>query len=141
MTNAPIAVSPDIGEMHTKEHCFTQAEFNAFADLSGDDNPIHVDPVFSARTRFGKTVSHGMLLYSHLWSMIQSAYPGAVQLEQSIKFPAPTFTDENVLFEIEVTGVDQSGHIHLKTQASSLDRQTVGLEGSTIIEWSENSNA
>jgi acyl dehydratase len=42
---------------------FTQAEFDAFARLSGDDNPIHVDPEFSARTRFGRTVAHGMLLY------------------------------------------------------------------------------
>ena len=40
----------------------TQEEFDLFARISGDDNPIHVDPEFSARTRFGRTVSHGMLI-------------------------------------------------------------------------------
>lgn len=135
MTVSPQSASPQIGDKHSKQHCFSQAEFNAFADLSGDDNPIHVDPDFSARTRFGKTVSHGMLLYSHLWGMIQSAYPGAVQMQQAIKFPAPTFTEEQVLFEIEVTAIDEDGSIHLKTNASSPERETTGLEGNTIIEW------
>ncbi len=32
----------------------TQEEFDIFAHVSGDDNPIHVDPEFSARTRFGR---------------------------------------------------------------------------------------
>src|SRR5688500_2787 len=45
----------------------SQAEFDLFARISGDNNPIHVDPEFSARTRFGRTVSHGMLLYTVLW--------------------------------------------------------------------------
>ena len=35
---------------------FTQEDFNCFADINGDNNPIHVDPQFSARTRFGRTV-------------------------------------------------------------------------------------
>ena len=46
------------------ERTLTQQDFDLFAKLSGDSNPIHVDPEFSARTRFGKTVSHGMLLFS-----------------------------------------------------------------------------
>ena len=43
---------------------FGQRDFDRFAALSGDDNPIHVDPEFAGRTRFGRTVCHGMLLYS-----------------------------------------------------------------------------
>jgi len=41
----------------------TQRDFDRFAELSGDDNPIHVDPAFAARTRFQKPVAQGMLLY------------------------------------------------------------------------------
>ena len=43
---------------------FSQADFHRFARLSGDHNPIHVDPDYAAGTRFGATVSHGMLLFS-----------------------------------------------------------------------------
>ncbi|MCT4656174.1 MAG: MaoC/PaaZ C-terminal domain-containing protein [Cohaesibacter sp.] len=133
--------SPVVGDKQTKLFCFSQQDFNAFADLSGDDNPIHVDPDFSAKTRFGKTVSHGMLLYSHLWGMIQLAYPGAVQMEQVIKFPAPTFTEEEVLFEIEITEVDDKGQLHLITRASTPSRGTVGLEGASVIAWEGAPNA
>ena len=47
-------------------HTFAQADFDEFARLSGDDNPIHVDPDYSSTTRFGRTVAHGMLPFSVL---------------------------------------------------------------------------
>ncbi|NDJ34144.1 MAG: hypothetical protein GYB64_05715, partial [Chloroflexi bacterium] len=53
-----------IGTVIERKRTFTQADFDLFAELSGDDNPIHVDPTFSARTRFGRTAAHGMMLYS-----------------------------------------------------------------------------
>jgi acyl dehydratase len=78
----------------------TQAEFDAFARVSGDDNPIHVDPAFSARTAFGRTVSHGMLIYSRLWGLLVAAHPGLRQLSQSIMFPNPCFAGEEVALSV-----------------------------------------
>lgn len=72
----------------------TQADFDRFAALSGDDNPIHVDPEFSARTRFGRTVSHGMLLYSRVWALMRATFPGRGFAAQSLMFPNPAFADE-----------------------------------------------
>ncbi len=79
----------------------TQAEFDAFARVSGDDNPIHVDPEFCARTRFGRTVSHGMLIYSKLWGLLRQARPDARQVGQQLMFPNPSFTGEAIDLEIE----------------------------------------
>ena len=45
----------NVGHQETFKRSFTQQDFARFADLSGDNNPIHVDPQFSARTRFGRT--------------------------------------------------------------------------------------
>ena len=77
----------------------TQADFDAFARISGDDNPIHVDPAFAARTRFGRTVAHGMMLYSVLWTLVRRHRPGARQAAQSLMFPSPAFADEKLVFE------------------------------------------
>lgn len=74
----------------------TQAEFDAFARISGDDNPIHVDPQFSASTAFGRTVSHGMLIYTKLWGMMRVAWPEARFVGQTLMFPNPTFVDDAV---------------------------------------------
>lgn len=78
----------------------TQAEFDAFAAVSGDDNAIHVDPAFSARTAFGRTVSHGMLIYSKLWGLLQQARPGVRQRLQTMMFPNPAFAEEEVALSV-----------------------------------------
>ncbi|RMF35745.1 MAG: hydratase [Alphaproteobacteria bacterium] len=82
----------------------SQAEFDAFARLSGDDNPIHVDPDFAARTRFGRTVAHGMLIYARLWALMQRAAPGARLNRQSLMFPAPCFAGDHVELVVEPLG-------------------------------------
>lgn len=75
-----------------------QVDFDTFARLSGDDNPIHVDPEFSARTRFGRTVSHGMLLYTRVFARLQELYPGRAHDLQTLMFPNPAYADEELTF-------------------------------------------
>ncbi len=86
------------------ERTLTQADFDRFAALSGDDNPIHVDPAFSAATKFGRTVSHGVLLISILASQVQRLRPGARVIRQNIRFPAPTYAGDPMVFEVAETG-------------------------------------
>lgn len=88
----------------------TQAEFNAFAEVSGDDNQIHVDEAFSARTTFGRTVSHGMLIYTKLWGLLKQHRPDARQISQSMMFPNPTFTGEEITLSIVE---NEPGHLTL----------------------------
>ena len=88
---------------------FSQEDFDFFANLSGDNNPIHVDPDFSAQTRFGRPVAHGLLLCSVLRGLIEELLPGARMTEQSVMFPAPTFAGEPMCFSIALTDEDDSG--------------------------------
>ncbi len=83
-----------------RSRIFTQEQFNRFAALSGDDNPIHVDPAFSARTKFGRTVAHGMFLYANLCQVMGEVAPGALPLAQELLFPAPTFAGEPVELQV-----------------------------------------
>ena len=78
----------------------TQDEFNQFAEISGDDNPIHVDPEFAARSAFGRTVSHGMLIYANLWGLIVAAFPGARAVRQDMMFPNPTFAGDEIRLRV-----------------------------------------
>lgn len=93
----------------------SQEDFNRFARLSGDHNPIHTDPEFSARTSFGRTVSHGMLLFSALRGLLAQCYPGARLSGQSLMFPAPAFANEAL--ELTVTQRARTGQ-HLTLEAS-----------------------
>lgn len=88
------------------DRSLTQAEFDLFARLSGDDNPIHVDPDFSSRTRFGRTVAHGLYLCSILRGLAGQVRPGTWQLSQDVRFPAPTYTDEPMRFTASIDATD-----------------------------------
>ncbi len=79
----------------------TQDDFDAFARVSGDDNAIHVDPDFCATTAFGRTVSHGMLLYAKLWGMLKQHDPSLNTTFQSLMFPNPAFAGEPLDLSIE----------------------------------------
>lgn len=88
----------------------TQAEFDAFAEVSGDGNAIHVDPGFCAKTAFGRTVSHGMLIYSKLWGMLKRHDAGISQVSQSLMFPNPAFAGEELCLRI---AEDASGRVKM----------------------------
>lgn len=89
----------------------TQADFDAFAQVSGDDNAIHVDPEFCANTTFGRTVSHGMLLYAKLWGMLKQHDPSLTTTSQSLMFPNPAFAEEPLDLSITEEG---QGHVSMR---------------------------
>jgi acyl dehydratase len=82
----------------------TQAEFDAFARVSGDDNAIHVDADFAARTAFGRTVSHGMLIYARLWALVMRQRPGTRHLRQTLMFPNPAYAGEELELAVREAG-------------------------------------
>ncbi len=104
-----------IGDVITERVTFTQTQFDRFAALSGDDNPIHVDPAFAARSRFGRTVAHGMFLYANLRRALGELLPGVAQREGSLMFTAPTYADEPMQLRLEVVAVDVSGRVWINT--------------------------
>lgn len=103
---------PEVGARLVVRRTFRQADYDATAALTGDDNPIHVDPTFAATTRFGRTLAHGMMLYGVTWANVVDglfgraggAGPRARERSHALRFPGPTFTDEEMTFTHEVVG-------------------------------------
>jgi len=108
----------NVGHTEIFKRSFSQADFDRFAALSRDDNPIHVDPGFSAQTRFGGTVAHGMMLYGTLCRLFSTRFPGngTLQIQQDLMFQNPTFTQMEVSVHGEVLTVSKDqGRIEMKT--------------------------
>lgn len=114
------------------ERSFTQADFDAFAALSGDDNPIHVDPAFSARTRFGCTVAHGALLCAVLRGLVEELVPGGRQIRQSTQYPAPAPVGEPLRFDAEMVAVDR-GVTTIQLRVTRLSDMTLTCTGHTEL--------
>ncbi|MDB4970160.1 MAG: putative MaoC-like dehydratase [Myxococcales bacterium] len=131
--------NPDVGSLVVGRavavpRLLTQEDFYRFARLSGDDNPIHVDPDFCAGTRWGRTLAHGMLLYSLIIQTIRTELlPGAIELEQDLMFPGPTFADEVVIVHAEVVKVDRArNEVEVRARVTRPDGG-IGCEGRTLV--------
>ncbi len=48
----------------------TQAQLDAYAEVSGDRNPLHLDAAFAATTMFGGIIAHGMLTLAFISEMM-----------------------------------------------------------------------
>ena len=113
---------------------FTADAIDAFARVSGDDNPIHVDAAFAATTRWGRTLAHGMMLYSIVVHLIRAELlPGSVELEQELVFPGPIFAGDELVIDAEVVHVDvELGRVEVRTRVTR-GGDGVGCEGRTLV--------
>lgn len=119
-------------ETASLERRFSQADLDAFARLSGDDNPIHVDPAFAARTRFGCTVAHGALLCAVLRGLVEELVPGGRQIRQATQYPAPSPVGEMLRFDAEMMGVD--GPVTtIRLQVTRISDGTITCRGQTEV--------
>jgi 3-hydroxybutyryl-CoA dehydratase len=109
----------------------TQADFDRFAQLSGDDNPIHVDAEFCRATRFGRTLAHGMFLFSLLLHTIRAELvPGAVEREQELVFPGPIYAGDQLTISVEIVSADDRC---VELRARIEGPAGVGCEGRTVV--------
>lgn len=88
----------------------SQSEVDRFADVSGDRNPIHIDPVAAAATPFGTTIVHGFLTLSLVVPLMAEVFEvtevgmGINYGLNKLRFPAPVPVGSRV----RVTGVVES---------------------------------
>lgn len=123
-----------LGQGGVLEKIFSLEEFKRFADLSEDFNPIHTDPSFSAMSRFGRPVCHGMLLYGIINRVLGSQVPGpgTVQIKQEFTFPYPTYTDERIKALVWITDIRGPLHYELNTIIAK-QNGNMGCQGTATV--------
>ena len=96
-----------VGDSAEITKTITDADVHAFADVTGDHNPIHVDDEFAKTTRFGRRIAHGMLTASLISSVLANKLPGegSVYLGQTLQFVAPVFPGDEVTARVTVKEV------------------------------------
>ena len=118
-----------VGMTATYRHTITDADVHAFADLTGDHNPLHLDEAFAQTTRFKGRIVHGMLTASYFSTVLAILPgPGTIYLSQSLYFRAPVRIGDTVEAQITVADiVPEKGRVLMKTVCRVGD--TVVLDG------------
>lgn len=88
----------------------TDSDIKAFAGLSGDHNPVHVDSEYAAASRFGKRIAHGLMSAGFFSALFGTKLPGpgCVYVSQTLNFKRPVYIDDTVTATVTVTQVDEA---------------------------------
>ena len=110
---------------------FTADAVDAFARVSGDDNPLHVNEAFAAKTRFGKRVAHGMLSAAYVSSIIGTRLPGAGALwfQQQFDFLVPVLVDDEIAFVVKIEHKSEATRTLVISVAGTNQHGTLVLKG------------
>ncbi len=110
---------------------FTSADIDAFARLSGDFNPLHLDDEFAQGTRLRRRIAHGMLSASYVSMLIgmQLPGPGALWLQQRFDFVGPIFIGDCVEFRVWVEHKSEATQTLVIRVEGKNQRRAVVLRG------------
>ena len=112
----------------------TTEDVVAFARLSGDTNPVHLDEAYAATTRFGRRIAHGAIALAYISAVLGSHFPGpgTIYLKQTATFKLPVFHGDELTATVTVTAYrPERAILTLATQVTNADGAVV-VEGEAV---------
>ena len=114
---------------------FSQEQVIAFAEVTGDNNPIHLDEAYAKTTVFKQRILHGFLGASVFSKVFGTMFPGegTVYLKQSMSFLRPMIADTNYKAIFTVSKVfSEKNRAIVKTEVFN-DRNKAMISGEALI--------
>lgn len=134
------AMKLTIDQTYELTFSYTQEDVEAFAKLTGDNNPLHLDPDFAANTTFKRPIMHGMLAASVFSRVLGTLFPGlgTVYLGQQLEFLRPMYVDTEYKATFKVLEMNEKKHTaRVETHIYTTDRNKITLRGEASIMNSE----
>jgi 3-hydroxybutyryl-CoA dehydratase len=99
----------EIGQSASYERTVSEEDIVRFAEVSGDDNPVHLDEEFASKTLFKGRIAHGMLGAGFISTVVGTKLPGngSIYISQSLKFRAPVRIGDTVVTTATVKSIDK----------------------------------
>ena len=127
-----------IGDKASDSRKVTEEVVRAFADATGDFNPVHIDAEFAKTSLFKERVAHGMLGAGLISAVLGTKLPGpnTIYLAQEMKFLAPVKLGDTITAEVEVLEkIDKPKILKLKTTVRNQSGTAI-IEGiATVKKW------
>ncbi len=94
----------ELGMEASFQKAVSEADIIAFATVTGDKNPVHLDEAYAAKTMFKGRIAHGMLSAGYLSAVfgMEMPGPGAIYVSQTLNFKAPVRIGDVVTAKVKV---------------------------------------
>ena len=124
-----------VGDSAEVSKTIADEDVRAFAELTGDRNPVHLDEEYAASTRFGRRIAHGMLGASLISTVLANELPGrgTVYLSQTLRFTAPVFLGDTVTARVVVKGVREDKPVVTLETVCTNERGERVVEGEAVV--------
>jgi 3-hydroxybutyryl-CoA dehydratase len=126
----------EVGQTAALTRTVAAADIQAFAVVSGDDNPLHLDEAYAAATPFKGRIAHGMLSAGYISAVLGTKLPGpgAIYVSQSLNFRRPVRIGDEVTAEVKVAAIDAvRGRVTFATQCAVAGKTVVEGEAVVIV--------
>ena len=124
-----------VGEKASLTRTVTEQDITAFARLTGDTNPLHLDEDYARTTRFGRRIAHGFLTAGLISAVLGTKLPGpgAIYLEQHLRFTKPVYPGDSITAVVEIVRYqEEKGLLTLKTECFNQNEELV-LTGEAVL--------
>ncbi len=125
-----------VGDTYTTTRFISEQDVLAFAEVTGDDNPLHVDAEYAENTRFGQRIVHGVLLLGLISKVLGRDFPGhgSVAVSLSARFLRPVPVNSEVRIEVKITEkLEKHRHVRGKTYIYNDKNKMVIAGEATLI--------
>lgn len=114
---------------------FTNDDVTAFAQLSLDTNPLHLDEAYAKSSVFGKCVVHGAFVNSLFSTVLGTKLPGpgTIYLSQTTRFIKPVFVNERVTVRVEVTQIKTDKPIAILRTYCLNENNEIVADGEAVV--------
>lgn len=113
----------------------TEDELVLFAAVSGDVNPVHLDPAFAAESMFKERIAHGMWSGSLISAALATVLPGpgTIYLEQNLAFKRPVKLGDTLTVKLTVNALERKNRVVLDCDVRNQnDEQVVSGQAKVI---------
>jgi acyl dehydratase len=123
------------GDKASRTTVITDDMIQAFAELTGDTNPVHLDDSYAAGTRFGRRIAHGMIAAGLISAALANDLPGpgTVYLSQTLHFKAPVYPGDTITTTVQVKSVRSDKPIVTLGTNCKNQNDVVVLEGEAVV--------
>lgn len=124
-----------VGQQAEMSKTFTDEDVRAFARISGDNNPVHLDDDYASGTRFGRRLVHGMLTAGLISAVLGTKLPGpgSIYLSQTLNFRAPVYIGDTITARVTVKSVRDDKPIATLETTCLNQNGTVVIEGEAVL--------
>ena len=124
-----------VGDRGSFTKTITSEDVFAFADVSGDHNPLHIDEEYAGKSVFKQRIAHGILTAGIISTVLGGEIPGlgTIFVELHIRFLKPVFINDTIKATGTVTEIINPKRVRMMVACVNQKHEDVAIGNALVV--------